>query len=78
MDCVLTDLVLPGNMSGMELAQAARSRDPALKVLYTSGYAEAVAPRGASPSAGMKFVKKPFVKRNLASMVRHVLAGDAG
>jgi CheY-like chemotaxis protein len=77
-DLLFTDVVLPGNMSGIELAEEARARYPALKVLYTSGYAEDAASQGDPPPAGIKFVKKPFVKRNLAGMVRHALGGDAG
>ena len=34
---LITDVVLPG-MSGLELASRLRERNPALKVLYTSGY----------------------------------------
>ncbi len=37
-DPLFTDVVLPGTMSGVGLAQAVVSRMPELKVLLTSGY----------------------------------------
>jgi CheY-like chemotaxis protein len=37
-DVVLTDLVMPGRMSGVELAQAAAAAAPAIKVVITTGY----------------------------------------
>jgi DNA-binding response OmpR family regulator len=37
-DLLFTDLVLPGSMSGHELARLARVRQPNIKVLYTTGY----------------------------------------
>src|SRR5262249_50843624 len=35
---LLTDVVLPGGLDGMELAEAARRLRPSLKILYASGY----------------------------------------
>lgn len=39
-DLLLTDIVMPGAMSGFALARAARQIRPDLRILYTSGYAE--------------------------------------
>ncbi|MBV8170036.1 MAG: PAS domain S-box protein, partial [Alphaproteobacteria bacterium] len=43
---LFTDLVMPGGLSGLELARAARAMQPALQILITSGYAEQAAQRG--------------------------------
>jgi len=39
-DLLFTDVVMPGGLNGRELAHEARQLYPALKVLFTSGYAE--------------------------------------
>jgi signal transduction histidine kinase len=39
-DLVLTDVVMPGEMDGLALAQQVRGRWPALKVVMMTGYAE--------------------------------------
>lgn len=41
-DLVLSDVVLPGEMKGVELAKSLRAQKPALPVLLTSGYVEAL------------------------------------
>jgi CheY-like chemotaxis protein len=41
-DLLLTDITMPGGMNGIELAQAARRRRPALRVLFTTGDPAAV------------------------------------
>ena len=44
---IFTDVVMPGGMSGDELAEAARAARPDIKILFSSGYAEpAVARQG--------------------------------
>ena len=37
-DLLLTDMVMPGNMNGLELSQRLLAENPQLKVIYTSGY----------------------------------------
>ncbi len=72
---VFTDMVMPGGMTGLELARAALAMKPALKVLFTSGYAEAAIAR-----LGLKagaWLKKPYTAEELAEKVREVLR-DAG
>ena len=59
---IITDVRMPG-MSGLELAERARARDPALKIILISGY---FMPQ---PIAA-RFLKKPFHMHELASAVR--------
>jgi signal transduction histidine kinase/CheY-like chemotaxis protein len=70
---LFTDIILPGGMTGLQLAEEALRRWPALKVLYTSGYTEsAVAQRGGLES-GALLLSKPYRKEELRRMVRLVL-----
>ncbi len=75
-DMVLTDVVMPG-MSGGQLAAALRALDPAVKVLFMSGYSDdALVSRGVS-SHGMAFIEKPFTQEALSRKVRGVIESDA-
>jgi PAS domain S-box-containing protein len=66
---LLTDVVLPGR-SGPEVASALRTRRPACRVLYMSGYPENLA----AGLAGVAFLPKPFSPEALARKLREVLA----
>ena len=73
-DLVLTDLVMP-EMGGRELVERLRARQPALKVLYMSGYTErAVTVDGVMPP-DTGFVEKPFTIEQLARRTREILDG---
>jgi CheY-like chemotaxis protein len=62
---LITDVRMPG-MSGLELTERARTRDPSLKVILISGY---FLPQ---PIVA-RFLKKPFHMHELASAVRSEL-----
>ena len=68
---IFTDMVMPGGMTGYDLAQAALAIKPSLKVLFTSGYAEpAIARLGLNAGA---WLKKPYTADELAEKIRQVL-----
>ncbi len=71
-DLLFTDMVMPGGMSGADLAREAVARDPSLRVLYTSGYAEPdVVLNEAGGSAN--WLRKPYTAIDLARKLRDVL-----
>ena len=71
-DLLFTDVVMPGGMSGRQLADAARQRRPGLKVLFTSGYdAEAIVQHG-RPDPGVQLLPKPYRRRELARRIRSI------
>src|SRR6185295_9716138 len=72
-DLLFTDIVMPGGMSGRELADEARRRRPQLKVLFTSGYTENAVVHHGRLDPGVDLLNKPFAKRALAVKVRSVL-----
>ncbi len=72
-DLMITDLGLPGGMNGRQVAEAARIRRSALKILFISGFAEqAVLGDGPLP-AGTAFITKPFVMSALGNKIRELL-----
>jgi len=71
-DLLLTDIVMPGSMLGTELARRARHRQPGIKVLFTSGYAEQTL-TGKQFDEGEVLLSKPYRSSQLARAVRQVL-----
>ena len=72
-DLLFTDVVLPGGMSGAEIAREASRRFPGIKILFTSGYADNVLARFGQTDAGVHLINKPFRKRDLEQQVRVAL-----
>ncbi|MGE0573303.1 MAG: PAS domain S-box protein [Reyranella sp.] len=71
-DLVLTDIVMPGSVSGRALADEAVRLRPGISVVLMSGYTEEVARHGLTHPR-MHLLAKPFRKRDLARIVRQAL-----
>jgi signal transduction histidine kinase/ActR/RegA family two-component response regulator len=72
-DMLITDIVMPDGMNGIELAERLRAARPSLKVIFTSGYLADVS-RDEIPSRETDaFLAKPFSLSELARLVRHTL-----
>ena len=72
---LLTDIVMPG-MHGPVLAERLVARRPDLRVLFVSGYSDAM-PRTAAGGARMAFLAKPFTAAALLAAVQRALAPAA-
>lgn len=69
---LFTDIVMPGGMTGDELANTVRALRPEVKILFTSGYAEpTIAGRELAHSGS--WLKKPYTARELAERLRELL-----
>lgn len=72
-DLLFTDVVMPGDMNGRQLADAARVLMPDLKVLFTSGYTEDAIVHNGRLDAGVDLLSKPYRRQEMAAKVRKVL-----
>jgi PAS domain S-box-containing protein len=76
-DLLFTDVVLPGGMTGAQVAAKARGAKPELKVLFTTGYARNAIVHHGRLDPGVQLITKPFSMSDLATRVRDVLDGLA-
>jgi PAS domain S-box-containing protein len=74
-DLLLTDMVMPGGIGGMQLATRLRKTDPSLKVIVMSGYNEQIMGGETLRDAGFAFLSKPFETSVLAAIIRKTLGG---
>jgi PAS domain S-box-containing protein len=70
---LLTDLVMPGGITGIDLAARLLKKNPKLKVIYASGYSAEVAGKDFPLEEGINFLIKPFQALKLAQTVRERL-----
>ncbi|KQM56940.1 MULTISPECIES: histidine kinase famiy protein [unclassified Sphingomonas] len=77
-DLLFTDLIMPGGMNGVMVAREARRMRPRLKVLLTTGYAEASIERVDARGTEFDLIGKPYKRVDLAMRVRQVLDGATG
>jgi CheY-like chemotaxis protein len=74
-DLLFTDVVIPGGMSGRQLAEVVAKRRPGLKVLFTSGYTDNAIVHHGKLDEGVLLLTKPYRRNQLAEMIRTALEG---
>ena len=72
-DLLLTDMMMPGGVSGVELAEQLLALRSSLKVLFISGYADHEISPEVLARTGALFLQKPFSQSVLARTVRDCL-----
>ena len=72
---LMTDMVMSGNMSGLDLARQLRAKKPGLKTIISSGYSRDLAADGAinETDKDLVFLSKPYQLSTLAKTLRQCL-----
>jgi signal transduction histidine kinase len=72
-DLLITDVGLPGGLTGREVAEAARAGRPNLKILFITGYAENAVIGSDLIDAATPMLSKPFSIQSLVEKISHLL-----
>ncbi|MBV8169568.1 MAG: response regulator, partial [Alphaproteobacteria bacterium] len=72
-DLIFTDVVMPGGLSGFEVAERARAQRPGIRVLFTSGYSDHAVTAQGRFGPGACLLAKPYEPRELAHRLREIL-----
>jgi len=75
-DLVVTDVVMPEGISGMDLAQQLLATKPRLKIVFASGYSMESLDTAFVRNGRAGFLQKPYTHVTLAQAVRSALDGD--
>ncbi|MDB6053433.1 MAG: Blue-light-activated protein [Verrucomicrobiales bacterium] len=76
-DLLLTDMVMPGRLSGKEIAQQFQKEKPNLRVVYTTGYSVEVIGKDSKMKRGVNLLQKPYHPLALVKVVRDCLDSPA-
>jgi signal transduction histidine kinase/HAMP domain-containing protein/ActR/RegA family two-component response regulator len=77
-DLLLTDMVMPGGVSGVDLAERLQASQPRLRIVFTSGYAANEVNREVLAKTSARFLPKPYTHDELAQTVRECLDNSDG
>jgi len=69
-DLLLTDLMMPGNIDGYELAQKLQSEKPALKIIFSTGQKSVLTKKRLVLTDGINLLEKPYDAQKLISAIR--------
>ena len=70
---LFTDMVMPGELNGMELSQRLLKDKPGLKVVYTSGYTVEMVKANSELLQAQNFLQKPYLPEVLLRTIRAAL-----
>ncbi len=76
-DLLLTDLVMPGSTTGLELARELLLDSPNLKVVYTSGYSSDLFNTEVPLREGVNYLPKPYLSSKLVAILRRAFDPSA-
>ena len=76
-DLVVSDVVMP-EMDGPTLLKELRRRNPKIKIIFVSGYAEEAFQKNLPEQEQYEFLAKPFTLKQLVTKVKETMAGAEG
>ena len=76
-DLLLTDMVMPGGLSGSDVAQRFSAARPEGKIIFSSGYSESLFGKEAGLRKGVTYLPKPYISKQLTNAVARALADTA-
>jgi PAS domain S-box-containing protein len=76
-DLVFSDVIMPGRLTGVDLAHQIRRRWPQIRVLLASGYSAVVLQEHDELPEGVKLISKPFVGHEFMVEVRAAMRKNA-
>jgi nitrogen-specific signal transduction histidine kinase/ActR/RegA family two-component response regulator len=71
-DLMFSDVVMPGGMTGFDLARTVRRNHPEVKILLVTGFAGAVLRQHSEAGESIPMLRKPYRRDELAARVRQV------
>ena len=71
-DLLFTDVIMPGQLKGPDLASEVRRINPDIRILFTSGYTQDVITPEMESEDGFHLLEKPYRKAELARKLRDV------
>jgi PAS domain S-box-containing protein len=72
-DLILTDMVMPEGMTGLQLVERLQEQKPGLKAIISSGYSSDIVQAGLPNKAGILFLPKPYEAKLLARVLQESL-----
>jgi CheY-like chemotaxis protein len=75
-DLVLSDVIMPNGMSGIDLAKQIAVDYRPLKILLTSGYPDKIADQHEINTLDIQLLAKPFTRAQLVAAIKSVSSED--
>jgi PAS domain S-box-containing protein len=75
---LLTDVIMPGGLSGLQLARQLQAEKPGLQVIYMSGYSREIAGKELPAEANAHYLAKPYELEDLYHLVQTALGHGDG
>jgi len=72
-DLLMTDMMMPGGITGLDLAAQLQEEKPSLKIVYSTGYSEEALGEDFLSRGGIWLLQKPYSPDELGRVVRNAL-----